>query len=113
MKILIKLRTLLMKWKQYISRTVTYLSIINSGMILLLFLSKVKELGYINADLDKYFFAIFGIGVFSLIFLGWIDIKFIKGMQEENRIVFTLSPYHVQLRKDIDYIMEKLNEKKT
>ncbi len=101
-----------MLFKQYISRTVTYLSIINSGMILFLFLSKLKESGFIQADLDKYFFTIFIIGIICLLILGWIDIKYIKGMQEENTISFSYQPPMVEMKQKIDEMYEYFKEKK-
>lgn len=96
------LRNKLMLFKQYISRTVTYLSIINSGMILFLFLSKLKESRYIHANLDKYFYAIFIIGLILLLILGWIDIKFLRAMQEENTISFYLTPPQAEMKTKID-----------
>ena len=77
-----------MRYKQYISRTVTYLSLINSGMLLFLFLNTIKGTRDLGIDLDKYFMVIFATGIFCLAFLGWIDITFIKGVQEENEYIF-------------------------
>ena len=53
------IRELLVKMKVYVNRTAGYLSIINSGMILFLMLSKLKELGIANLDLSKYYIPIF------------------------------------------------------
>ena len=96
-----------MRGKYYISRTVTYLSIINSGMLLFLFLSKLKELGYINADLDKYFIIIFGLGLFILLIIGWFDVNVIKGFQEESSFSFTLCPPYADMKKKIDELWDE------
>lgn len=106
------LRNKLMLFKQYISRTVTYLSIINSGMILFLFLSRLKEAGYIQANLDKYFYVIFIVGLIALLILGWIDIKYLKAMQEENTINFYYQPPMVEMKSKIDEMYEDFKEKK-
>ena len=106
------LRNKLMLFKQYISRTVTYLSIINSGMILFLFLSKLKEGGYISAELDKYFYIIFATGIISLLIIGWIDIKYLRAMQEENTIAFNLQPPMVEMKNKIDEMYDDFKEKK-
>ena len=105
-------RNKLMLFKQYISRTVTYLSIINSGMILFLVLSKLKEAGYVSANLDKYFFIIFAVGIMGLLIIGWIDIKYLKAMQEENTISFYLHPPMVEMKSKIDEMYEDFKEKK-
>lgn len=106
------LRNKLMLFKQYISRTVTYLSIINSGMILFLFLSRLKEKGYIQTELDKYFYIVFSIGIISLLILGWIDIKYLRAMQEENTINFYLQPPMVEMKSKIDEMYDDFKEKK-
>lgn len=113
MKILRSIRNRFMMFKQYISRTVTYLSIINSGMILFLFLSKLKERDVIQADLDKYFFIIFVTGLITLLIIGWFDIKYLKAMQEENTINFNLQPPMVEMKQKIDEMYDefKKNEK--
>jgi hypothetical protein len=104
-----KIQEVVMKSKQCITRTVTYLSIINSGMILFLFLSKLKELGYISIELDNYFFIIFFLGLFLLLALGWMDIKILKGIQKENEIAFNFHPPMVEMRKKINDLWEVRN----
>lgn len=111
-KILRIIRKKLMLFKTCISRTVTYLSIVNSGMILFLFLNRLKESGYIQADLDKYFFIIFAIGIITLLIIGWIDIKYLKAMQEEATISFGYQPPLVEMKSKIDEMYEDFKEKK-
>ena len=106
------IRHKLMLGKQYISRTNTYLSLINSGMILFLFLSRLKEKGFIQTDLEKYFFIIFGGGLVTLLILGWFDIKFLKGMQAENTIAWNLTPPQVEMKEKIDEMYKDFKEKK-
>ena len=105
-------RNKLMLFKQYISRTTTYLSIVNAGMILFLFLSKLKEAGYISMELDKYFYIIFVTGIISLLIIGWIDIKYLKAMQAENTIGFYFSPPMVEMKSKIDEMYEDFKERK-
>ena len=111
-KILRFIRKKLMLFKQYISRTVTYLSIINSGMILFLFLSRLKEKGLIQADLEKYFVAIFVFGITSLLIIGWLDIKYLRAMQTENTISFYLTPPQAEMKAKIDEMYKDFKEKK-
>ena len=106
------LKTRLMMLKVYWGRAVSYLSLINSGMILFLFLVSLKERGYINADLDKYFFPIIILGIFGLIFIGFIEIKLFKSYQEEFRIAFSLCPQLVKLETKIDEMYEYYKDDK-
>ncbi len=100
------LRKKLMKGKFCINRTMTYVSIINSGMILFLFLSKLKDSGAISLDLDKYYWIIFLIGLSILFGIGWIDIHLLKAIQEERNFGFYLSPPQAEMKKQINDLWE-------
>lgn len=106
MTILGKIRETLMLWKLYISRSVTYLSIINSGMILFLFLSRLKEKGVISWSLENYIILIVFVGLLILLLVGWIEINFMKGFEKENEIGFTFTPQYVDMKEKIDKIYE-------
>lgn len=108
---LAKARNKLMYWKTYMSRAIGYASIMNSGMLLFLFLSKLKETGWISFDLDKYFLMIFFLTFVILISIGWFEIRFLKGIQEESTIAFALTPPMVEMKDKIDYLYNKLKEK--
>ena len=102
-----KIRNKLMKFKLYMNRAVNYASIFNSGMLLFLVLVKLKEVGYITWDLDKYFIIIFITGFVLLLFIGWLEINIFKGIQEENNIGFSLTPPLVDMKNKIDYLYNK------
>lgn len=105
MKIGIKDR--LLKLKIYIGRATTYLTIINSGMLLFLFLSTLKDKGAISMDLDKYFILIFAVGLATLIVVGWIDINLFKGLQSEIRLAFEYNPPFKDIKDKVTYLFEK------
>jgi len=105
-----KIRKKLLFMKQCMSRTTSYLTVINSSMILFLFLSRLKEGGFINWEIDKYFLLIIAIGLISLITFGWIDIRFLRGLQEETKISFGLNPYFSDMRNKIHEINKKLDK---
>lgn len=98
-----RIRTRLITWKIYVSRATNYLTLINAGMLLFLFLSRLKENGAISFELDKYFIPIIIIGFLSLVFAGWVDIKVIKGLSAEHNIVLQ---YNLPLKN----ITDKVNE---
>ena len=95
--------------KKYITRTTTYTSLVSSCMILFLFLSRLKETGWISFDIGKYFIPIFIGGFVLLLIVGWIDVNFLKALQSEATIGFNLTPPMVEMKKKIDYLYEKEN----
>lgn len=105
-EILRKTRDFIIEMKVLMGRTISYLSILNSGMILFLMLSKLKELGYISFDLTNTFFIYFA-GILILLFLGWLDVKILKGMQSEQARVMSLNPAWDDVRYKINYLYEK------
>jgi hypothetical protein len=109
-ELLSKGRTKIMYWKTYMSRAIGYASIMNSGMLLFLFLSKLKETGWISFDIDAYFLPIFFMTFVILITIGWIEVKFLKGIQEEASIGFALTPPMVEMKEKLDYMYDKLKK---
>ena len=59
--------------KVYAGRSQGYISFLNVGMILFLFLSKLKETGNIIWEIDKY--------VFPIYFIGFMLTKLRKSME--------------------------------
>ncbi len=112
MSMLKKIRTKSMLAKQYVARTVTYVSLINSGMILFLFLIQLKGLGIVNFDIESYFIPIFIGGLICLFILGWLEIKLFKGIQEELRISFQFTPQLVEMQSKLNDLWEDRNGKK-
>ena len=98
--------------KQYIHRAITYASILNSGMLLFLVLSKMKEVGWVNFDIGKYIIPIFIFGLVILIGIGWIEMKIFKGFREESRISFNYTPQYVEMHKKINEIWDDLQKKR-
>lgn len=107
---LLKIRNKFLFFKQCMHRTNTYLTLINAGMILFLFLNTLKEKGVINFDLDKYFVPILITGIMFLFLIGWVDIRFFKGIQEESKISFSLQPPFVDMRNKINEIHKEVIE---
>jgi len=106
-ELLRKIRFKLFNVKFYMHRTTSYLALINSGMILFLFLSKLKEKNLIFFDIDKYFFVIIVIGFLLLIFIGWFEIRVLKGNQEEAKIQFNLNSEMAEMKKMVKDLWEE------
>lgn len=90
------------------NRAITYLALVNSAMILFLTLSKLKEVGLINFEIDKYFIPIYVLGGLILIIFGWFDVKFFKGLQGEARKMFDLNPRFNEMNNRLSRIEERL-----
>lgn len=107
-KTLSKIRNKILFIKQYIGRATGYLSLINSGMLLFLFLNKLKESGLISFNTEKYYVPIVILGSLILITFGWVDFTFLRGIQEEAKIGFELNPYYVEMRNNIREIKKEI-----
>jgi len=93
--------------KIYYSRSIGYVSLINSGMILFLTVTKLKEMGIINWSIGQSFFWVYIFGVVGLVLIGWIEVKYFKGMNIESKRNFELTPPMVEMKQRIDYLYEK------
>lgn len=86
-----------------------YVAVANSTMILFLFLSRLKEKGYISFEIDKYFIPILVSGFIFLLIVGWLEIKILGGWQKEASINFSRNPPFSNMKYKIDKIYEHLN----
>ena len=106
------LRKKLIYLKVYMNRSVGYLTLANSGMILFLLLSKLKENGTIGLEVDKFFIQILLLGILLLIFLGWLEINKFKGIQTESLINKSLSPPWLEVNEKLDKNERQNNKRK-
>lgn len=95
-----KIKRFLYDIKQHIHRANTYVALANSGMILFIFL------GALGIDIKGNFGFIFAGGLFLLLLVGFVDIKLLRGYQEEQSIWFNRNPQLVEMKKDIEEIKE-------
>ncbi len=98
-------------------RTVAYLSLINSGMILFLTLSRLKELQIIEFDIGNWFFPLLIFGYLSLLFIGWLDVRIFKGLSTEQAKGFRYNPELMAMKEKIinmERILQRMekNEKR-
>jgi len=108
-----KIRNWLIRMKFYISRSSTYLSLINLGMISFLFISNLKDKGYITFDIGKYYIPLIVFSLLLFAFIGWIEVKFFKGYREEARVCLINDPIHSEMRDNLNKLCDKLlNEDK-
>ena len=92
--------------KMFMSRTTTYLALINSGMILFLVLSKSEDYG-IDIEIEKYFIPIIILGLILLSLFGWLEDKL--GFHElEKKHVEDRNPYLREILERIKKIEKNI-----
>jgi hypothetical protein len=74
MNIIKKIVSKLLDYKIYISRATSYIAIVNTGMILMLFLSKLEDYG-MDIELQNWGLPIYIITLILCIFIGYLDVK--------------------------------------
>lgn len=102
-----KLRDAMIMFKIYFGRSQSYLAIINASMILFLTLTKLKDMGITSIDLSSYFIALCFLGFFLLLFIGWVEVKYIKGLHKEQQFATELNPFMTDMKAKLDYLYQK------
>ncbi|MBW3019433.1 hypothetical protein KY329_04595 [Candidatus Woesearchaeota archaeon] len=108
-KFFIHSRELLTDSKIFIQRSLSYVAILNSGMILFLMLAKLENYG-IDINLTKWFLPIFIMTVAGMITVGFIDTK-LGFFAEEKRRIHNRDPHEKDIIRRLDKI-EKLLQRK-
>ncbi len=94
------------KLKMFMSRTVSYLGLINAGMILFLVLTRLEDYG-VDIEIEKYFFLILLGGFLMLSIFGWIDD--LLGLHElERGHAEKRNPYMKKVLERLDRIEKKI-----
>ena len=107
-KIFIKIRDVLMEWKVYLTRSNSYIVIMNSAMIIFLLLAKLQELG-VNITITQYYIPICGVSLILMLLFGWIDVK-LGFFKEEKRRTSSRNPYFLNLTAKVEKIHERLDK---
>ena len=107
--LLIKLRNFLIKLKVYMGRTGSYIGLINTAMILFLFLSNLEKYG-IDVDIKDWMIPIFIFGVIGMLTFGFLEYKFFYG--QEQKTTQSRSPYFKEIMERLDRIEKKIGKKK-
>ena len=108
LNIFIWLRKFLVYSKIWAQRTMSWISIANSGMILFLVLSKLQDYG-INLYITKWFFPIFALTIFLLILLGYVEDK--AGFHnEEMKTMGDKNPTFNEILKRLDRIEKRIRK---
>ena len=100
------IRVSLARLKIYVSRATTYMSLLNSGMLIFLLLAQLKTFG-INISLTTYALPVFILSMLGCIFLGYLDWK-LKIYEEENRQSTSTNPQVMEILNRVKSIEEQI-----
>ena len=103
-----KIRSKLVHSKLFINRTMSWISMINAGMLLFLVLSRLEVYG-INIDIGKWFFPIFILTILLMLIFGYMEDK-LGFYKEESRAATRRNPYMNEIINKLDKIDKRLNK---
>ena len=88
--------------KQYVHRSASYISILQSGMLFFLLLLNFRDHGYISLSARYLIFFSVLLAIIVLFGVGYVDIKFFRGYQNENSLWFSMTPELVDMKNKVD-----------
>ncbi len=94
--------------KMYMSRTASYLALVNAGMILFLVLSRLEDYG-MDVEIEKYFLPILFLGFVVLGLFGWLEDR-LGFHQLEREHVEKRNPYMNKILKRLDKIEREIKK---
>jgi len=100
------LRDFFIRLKVYISRTGSYISLINTVMILFLFLSNLEKYE-IDIEIKEWIIPLFMIGVLGMLVFGYLEDK-LGFYSQEKKTTESRSPYLKDIINRLDRIEKKL-----
>ncbi len=110
LKLFFRIRHFIINSKIWMQRTMTWIAIINTGMILFLVLAKLQDYG-VEIHITKFYVPIYlGIFFFAMLLIGYLEDKagFFK---EELRASSGRNPYFNDIIKRLERIEEKIKGK--
>lgn len=108
-RLFFKIREFLVYGKLWMQRTMSWIAVINSGMILFLVLSKLQEYG-IKIYITAWFIPIYLAVIFLMMLFGYLEDR--AGFhREESRAIGKRNPYFEEIIERLDKIEKKLSIK--
>ncbi|MDD5092006.1 MAG: hypothetical protein PHQ23_13960 [Candidatus Wallbacteria bacterium] len=106
-KILVRVRNIVLVLKFYLQRTMSWVSLANSGMIMFLVFSKLQQEYRIEMDISSFFIPLYLACLALMIFIGYLDDR-LNLYSREARIAQNRSPFIVELFARLDRIEKQL-----
>lgn len=112
-KILNLIKSFMIDIKIYITRTMTWISMVNSLMLVFLVIEKLNSMGVIKGDLGNSLIFVIFLWFCILVFLGWLEVKKIRSPHTESvkRLEFNIPAKKAYTKiNDIDKRIIKIEE---
>lgn len=94
--------------KIYISRTISWISMANSLMLVFLVIERLSSMGIIKKDLTSSFVIVVGVWFCILVVLGWVEVNKVRAPHVEAEKMLKLNPPAQRAYIKIDKIYEKM-----
>ena len=105
-----KIRSKVVHSKIFIQRAMTWVSIINAGMLLFLVLSQLERYG-INIQIKTWFIPLFICTLLLMVIFGYLEYK-LGFYQAETEAVTRRNPYFKRIEERLDRIEKKLGKRR-
>ena len=89
--------------KIYIARTISWISIMNSLMLVFLVIERLSSMGVLKADLGNSFIVVVGVWFLILVVLGWIEVNKVRAPHLESMKM-------LEFNLPMKYVYEKVRE---
>jgi len=108
LKFFLEIRKFMVYGKLWVQRTMSWIAIVNSGMILFLVLSKLQDYG-VQIYITAWFIPIYLGVVLLMIFLGYLEDR--AGLfREESRAAGSRNPYFKEIIERLDRIEKDIRK---
>ncbi len=104
-----KFRDFIINLKVYMARTASYIGLLNTGMILFLFLSNLEKYG-IDVEIKDFILPLFVVSLLGMLLFGYLEYRFFY--EQEQRKTSGNNPYILEIVERLDRIEKKLNKKR-
>jgi len=102
----IRFRRVFTEAKVNVNRSMSYIALLNSGMILFLMLSKLQDYGF-SVHITRWFIPIFVISMIAMIFIGYVDYR-LGFHKEEARVSSSRNPYFEEIVERLDRVEKEI-----
>lgn len=105
-----RLRSKIVHSKIFIHRAMTWISIINAGMLLFLVLSQLEQYGF-DIRIGVWFVPIFIFTLLLMVVFGYLEYK-LGFYQAETEVKTRRNPYFQKIEERLDRIEKKLGKRR-
>lgn len=104
----IRFRSFLIRLKVYMARTGSYIGLVNTALLLFLFLSNLEKYN-INVRIESWIIPLFIIGLCAMLLFGFLEDKY--GFYAlEQKTTQSRNPFWSEMMEKLDHIEKRIDE---